>query len=228
MKEILKTIIGKNYTYDYNKSYKELICVLETMTPEEKKEIKFEELYEEFLWNVSENYISIEVIYEFCKKINPELKDLAEESIKENGETINLVDYIIKNNPEGKELIELSTKAIGRVMVENATDLEKVLELKKHIQEKENTHDKVIENIKNSKNKELIVCAALTFEPKLIEEIYGGKTEMYLYLCINTFTDEQNIEFYKERLLTMDDNELNNIFQEKVDKIENKIKMKNF
>ena len=49
---------------------------------------------------------------------------------------------------------------------------------------------------------------------------------MYLYLERNTFTDDECINFFLERLLTMDDSELEKSLDSKAQAIDAKIKEK--
>ena len=49
---------------------------------------------------------------------------------------------------------------------------------------------------------------------------------MYFYLLANTFTDNENIEFYKERLLQMDNHAFTKSINNSAKRVDQKIKEK--
>ena len=152
-------------------------------------------------------------------------RELIKETVKQKGNPITVAAYIGLNQPEDEEIITLVVNAIKNTYPEHDDELNALEALKLYLEEK-NLSDDVVTAIKKTRDPETIVCAALCFEKELIKDVFGSKKDMYFYLLANTFTDNENIEFYKERLLQMDNHAFTKSINNSAKRIDQKIKEK--
>ena len=175
----------------------------------------------------SMNEIDLDFAYKYNKKLKLYLDEEIKNLVYENGNARTIATYIGLNRLENEEIIALSIKAIKKTLPENEEELEVLEQLKSYLYEKK-LYDDVIDAIKDTKDPETLVCASLIFEPNLIKDIFGSKKNMYLYLTANTFTDDEDIEYFKNRLLIMDNEGLKKQLVSSAKKTDQKIKQKLF
>lgn len=217
---IYGSIGGDNVTEEY-----QILLELLTMFSDDKKELDYEVIEKDFLHHLSMNELDLDFAYTFNKKIKLNADEKIDEIVKLHGNTKTIASYIGLNHLEDDEIVSLSVRAIKKALPENEEDVEILNSLKRYLEEK-NLYFDAISAIKSSGDPETLVCSALLFEPSLINEVFGGKKNMFLYLTANTFTDNEDIEYYKERLLSMDDRELDQQIHKSAQKIDAKIKGK--
>ncbi|MBE6150372.1 MAG: hypothetical protein E7162_00945 [Firmicutes bacterium] len=220
---IYGSIGGDNVTEEYGL----LLEVLSTFTDEDKKELDLDKIKSDFLYHVSMNEIDLNFAYKYSRKLNLQLEEEIKQIVYKNGNARTIAAYIGLNKPEDDEIVALAVRAIKKTLPESAEELEVLNQLKVYLYEKK-LYDETLEAIKDSKDPETLVCAALTFEPALIKEVFGSKKNMYLYLTANTFTDDEDIEYFKNRLLSMDNSALEKQLATSAKKTDQKIKQKLF
>lgn len=220
---VYASIGGDNVTYEYQM----LLDMLSSFSTEEREMLDFDLVKKHLLYHVSMNELDLDFIYKFNRKLNLNLEEEIKAIITKKGSPKTIASYIGLNQLEDEEIIELSVTAIKNTLPEKEEELETLEALKRYLEEKR-LYEDTITAIKATKDPETIVCAALVFEPQLIKDIFGSKKNMYLYLTANTFTDNENIEFYKERLLSMDNQALNRSLNNSAKRIDSKIKQKKF
>ena len=220
---IYGSIGGDNVTEEYGL----LLEVLSTFTKADKKDLDLEKVKSDFLYHISMNEIDLDFAYKYNRKLNLGLEEEIKKIVYKNGNARTIAAYIGLNKPEDEEIIALVIKAIKKTLPESDEELEVLNQLKLYLEEKK-LYDDTLDAIKETKDPETLVCAALTFEPVLIKEVFGGKKNMYLYLTANTFTDDEDIEYFKNRLLSMDNNSLEKQLTSSAKKTDQKIKQKLF
>lgn len=207
-----------------NEVYKTLLDFYSSLSDDERKQINVSKLHEMLLEDIAEFDGDLEIIYGFGN-YDADFKKEAEERIKVCSQTTLICQYLDFNDVSGEEFVELGIRAIGSVMPDKEDEIEALAQLREKAIER-GIYDDVINGIKGSGDVETVVCAALCFEPKLIDEIFGGKAQMYIYLHNGRFTDSECLGFFRDRLLTMDSNQLQNDIKSNVRNIDSKIKEK--
>ncbi len=220
---IYGSIGGDNVTEEYGL----LLEVLSTFTEADKKDLDLEKVKSDFLYHISMNEIDLDFAYKYNRKLNLDLEEEIEKIVYANGNARTIASYIGLNKLEDEEIIKLTIRAIKKTLPENEEELEVLNQLKAYLYEKK-LYDETLDAIKDTKDPETFVCAALIFEPALIKEVFGGKKNMYLYLTANTFTDDEDIEYFKNRLLSMDNGALEKQLTSSAKKTDQKIKQKLF
>ena len=209
VQEIFNYYLNKIHQGDINENLKELLEFLE-----EAKNINIctDKLEDILLEIVSDDEADLLILYKFDKYI-PGLKDRIDNVIKSNMTMSKIrCEYILTTKTTDEEFVTLATNAIKDVMV-GYTEHLYLLDEVKNMAKKRNLHDRIINNIKTSGNTDMIICAALSYEDSLINEIFGSIEAMYLYLSTSKFVDADAIEIYKERLLDIDSYSKNNIYK---------------
>lgn len=225
--EIYERIYGSIGGDNITEEYELLLEVLSTFTEEEKQELDYDKISSDFLYHLSMNEIDLDFAYKYNKKLKLYLAEEIKKIVHENGNARTIAAYIGINKPEDEEIIKLVVKAIKKTLPESEEEMEVLSQIKNYLFEKK-LYDETIDAIKETKDPETLVCAALTFEPSLINEVFGGKKNMYLYLTANTFTDDEDIEYFKNRLLSMDNGQLGKQLTTSAKKTDQKIKQKLF
>ena len=222
--EIFKILCYK-IIYEHNYDiFNTLIVFYDSLSVTEKNKIDKEEIEKFILKDIKMGKIKFDTIDKYCNIVNSKFRNKVNYVIENDCyNTLILCEYVNLNSLNNDKFINLSVRAIGAVYIENEVQNNALMDLKNQLQEK-GLYDRVINVIKNSGDIELIVCAALCIESKLIDEIFMGKESMYLYLLANTFTDDENIEFYMKRLLNMDNFELKKNIKKKARNINSFIK----
>lgn len=187
--------------------------------------INVSKLEELILYTMEEDDLDLSVLYSFEKYI-PGIRKKIDANIKGNMILSNICcQYLLSNETADEEFIKLSMKAIKNVLIDNEEQID-LLNKIKNLAIKRNLYDEIIKRIKTCGDQETIVYASLSYEPRLIQEIFESKINMYLYLTANTFTDEEQIELLKSRLLNMDNKEFINHINNKAEEVNQKIKKK--
>ena len=225
IQEIYERLYGSIQGDNITEEYQLLLDTLLLFSKDARDKLNMLEIKNNFLWHVSMNDLNLNFAYEFSKKLNLDLEKEISAIVYNNGNIKTITSYIALNQLEDEEIVELAVLGITKILPEEKEELEIVEYLKEYLFEK-NLYEETISKIKESGNPEIIVAAALCFEPKLIKEIFGSKKDMYLYLCANTFTDDEDIEYYKNRLLTMENNGLKKQLNRQATKLNQKIKQK--
>ena len=219
--EIYSGVSRKDITTEYQK----ILDMLMKLTIEEREQLNIKKIKLDLLWHVSMNEFDLDFVYKFSKKLALDLTNEIDSIVKSNGNVKNIAAYIGLHHLDDDEITDLVIKAIRRVLPENEEDLSVMGSLKTYLEDT-NLYEATMNKIKKTGDPETIVSAALCFENSLIKEIFENKKNMYLYLTANTFTDAEDIEYYKKRLLSMDDNELEKQLNNKALKTDIKIKKK--
>lgn len=205
--------------------YGQILTFLSCLPEDEVKELDFSELHEMLFYDIEGFDGDLEVIYAFGN-YDAEFKKEAEERIRECDQTNLICQYIDYHEVDGEEFVELAVRAIGSVMTDKDDELDALARLKGKAIEK-GLYDDLISGVKASGDIETVVCAALCFEPKLIDDVFGGKAQMYIYLHNASFMHDDCLESFRERLLTMDDSQFDREIKTSVKSINTKIKSKN-
>ena len=204
--------------------YKTLLDFYRSLTDSERKQLNISALHEMLLEDIAEFEGDLEIIYGFGN-YDADFKKEAEKRIKVCDQTPLICQYLEVNDVSDDEFVSLGVRAIGVVMPDSETEIASLCRLKEKTIEK-GLYDEMISGIKESGSVETVVCAALCFEPRLIDEIFGGKPQMYIYLSNAKFTDSECLGFFKDRLLTMDDSQLDKDIKASVKALDTKIKSK--
>lgn len=204
--------------------YKTLLDFYKSLSDDERKQLDVSALHEMLLEDIAEFEGDLEIIYGFGN-YDADFKKEAEERIKVCDQTPLICQYLEVNDVADDEFVSLGVRAIGAVMPDSETEVASLYGLREKTIQK-GLYDEMLRGIKESGNVETVVCAALCFEPRLIDEIFGGKAQMYIYLSNAKFTDSECLEFFKDRLLTMDSNQLQNDIKASVKNLDAKIKSK--
>lgn len=186
--------------------FKELLELYMSFSDSEKRSLDFSKMHEKMKFNLHNADIDLDVVYALCDG-NEELLAEVNSIARESHGTRLLYQYIKGNELSDEEFVELSVRAVKNVLPDEETEVGELLELRGMAVER-GLLDDIVTGIKTSGDIETVVCGALCYEPKLIDDVFGGKSNMYLYLRANTFTDDECITFFIDRLLTMDDGEL--------------------
>ncbi len=205
--------------------YGELLEFLSGLSADEIKEIDFSELHEMLFYDIEGFDGDLEVIYAFGN-YDADFKKEAEERIRECDQTNLICQYIDYHDVDGEDFVQLGVRAIGSVMTDKEDELESLRGLKAKAVEK-GLYDDLISGVKLSGDITTVVCAALCFEPKLIDEVFGGKAQMYIYLNNSHFAHDDVLESFRDRLLTMDDSQFDREIKNSVKTINTNIKSKN-
>ena len=216
---VYASIGGDNVTEDYEM----LLEMLLSFSKDD--ELDYGLIKDHLLYHIGMNEIDLSFAYKFNSKLRLYLQDEIKETVKQKGNPITVAAYIGLNQPEDEEIITLVVNAIKNTYPEHDDELNALEALKLYLEEK-NLSDDVVTAIKKTRDPEIIVCAALCFEKELIKDVFGSKKDMYFYLLANTFTDNENIEFYKERLLQMDNHAFTKSINNSAKRIDQKIKEK--
>lgn len=204
--------------------YKTLLDFYNSLSDDERKQLDVSALHEMLLEDIAEFEGDLEIIYGFGN-YDADFKKEAEERIKVCDQTPLICQYLEVNDVADDEFVSLGVRAISAVMPDSETEVASLYGLREKTIQK-GLYDEMLRGIKESGNVETVVCAALCFEPGLIDEIFGGKAQMYIYLSNAKFTDSECLEFFKDRLLTMDSNQLQNDIKASVKNLDAKIKSK--
>lgn len=204
--------------------YKTLLDFYKSLSDSEREQLDVSALHEMLLEDIAEFEGDLEIIYGFGN-YDASFKKEAEERIKVCDQTPLICQYLECNDVSSEEFVELGVRAISAVMPDSETEVASLYRLREKTIEK-GLYDEMISGIKSSGSVETVVCAALCFEPRLIDEVFGGKAQMYIYLHNGRFTDSECLGFFRDRLLTMDSNQLQNDIKSNVINIDAKIKEK--
>jgi len=224
-KKYFDYLCSKMYRENINESYYDLIDFYNSLSKEEKINFDTKTIEEIILFKIENHAIMYEIIDNYCNIINPSFREEVNKIIETKKDTKLLCDYLYFNDLEEEKYINLSIIAIKNIFPEKEEEIDLLQKLKLKLQEK-GLYEKIIDKIKSSGDITLIVSTALCFESKLIDDIFEGKENMYLYLLANTFTDEDDIKYYKKRLLKLEDNNLKKTIKLKAKTIDEKIKGK--
>lgn len=204
--------------------FRDLLALYLSLSDLEKASLDFSEMHDRMLYHFDNGSVPLDVAYALCDG-DESLIDSVKELAKESEETRIIHQYIMSTEVSDEDFVELSVRAVKNVLPDEEIDNAALLELRGMAAER-GLLDDIVTNIKTSGDVETVVCGALCYEPTLIDEVFGGKANMYLYLKSNTFTDNECINFFLERLLTMDDSELEKSLDAKAKAIDAKIKGK--
>jgi hypothetical protein len=225
IQELYERIYGSINGDNITEEYQLLLDTLLMFSNETRQNLNIQEIKNDFLWHISMNDLNLNFAYKFSKELNLKLENEISTIIQNNGNIKTITSYIGLNQLEDEEIVKLAVLGIKKILPEKQEDIEIAKCLKEYLEEKD-LYEKTISQIKQSGDPETIVAAALCFEPKLIKEIFGSKKDMYLYLCANTFSDDEDIEYYKDRLLNMENNGLKRQLTKQATKLNEKIKQK--
>lgn len=201
--------------------YHAILELYSGLSDRERRKIDVSGIHERLLDDIANFDGDLEIIYGFGN-YDAEFKNEAEERVKTCRQTTLICQYLDCNEVEEDEYVSLGLRAIASVM----TDSDEEVRALAHLREmsKENgMYEKIVNGVKTSGDIETVVCASLCFEPKLIDEVFGGKAQMYMYLSAGDFTDGECLEMFRERLLTMDSCQLQNDMETTVRKLDQKI-----
>lgn len=197
-----------------------LVNLYDSLSASAKSEIDLSRIEKTILYNIECGRINYEGIDDYCNRVNPSFRKKVNSTIENKcNDTSILCSYLEHSELDESQYINLSVKAIICVLPDNQKQTAALAQLKKQIQEK-GLYDTVITEIKALGDVETMVCTALCFENKLIDEVFGGKESMFLYLSANTFTDDELIPVYLESLLSVDDNALEKDLVQKAKRID--------
>lgn len=222
--EIFDSVVKKASYKTNGEGFRDLLELYLSLSDIEKESLDFDGMYENVLYHLENGDIPLDVAYALCDG-DEALIENVNELAKESNETRIIHQYLIKNEVSDDDFVELSIRAVKNVLPDEEIDNAALLELR-GIAVERGLLDDIVTGIKSSGDVETVVCGALCYETSLIDEIFGGKANMYLYLESNTFTDDECIKFFLERLLTMDDSELEKSLDSKAQAIDAKIKGK--
>lgn len=223
--EIVDVLASQLLIGDATLGYRRILDFYLSLSEEDKKSIDMSAVEDNLIFSLENGDIDLDVAYGYCT-VNEELKTTIDQIAQNHYSTKILYQYLLRRGMEGEDFVDFSVRAIKGVMPEKEEDLAMLDDIRKMSYQK-GLYDDIVSGIKTSGDVKTVVCGALCFEPMLIDEIFGGKGNMYFYLVENTFTDNQDIECFKERLMTMDDNELKNNVSSKAREVDQKIKEKN-
>lgn len=226
MKQVTQQLFDKFYANarkNRETLYDTAIYFYSTLCEPYDTDIDTTEVEEDILFDIEIGTIDYETIEAYCNQVNPIFRKTAYAAIEEGTSFELLCAYMKNNDLETEKYVELAALAVATVLPSVDTEIELLAKLKEDLTAK-GLYDKTVEELKSSGEPETLVCAALCFSPELIDEIFGGKENMYLYLTANTFTDDHNIKSYKELLLSMNDKELQSRMTTKAESIDQKIK----
>ena len=211
---------------DNNKEvYKKILAFYGSLSDEERSKLDVSKLHEMLFYEIEGFDGDLEIIYGFGN-YDAGFKKEAEERIKECNQTKLICQFIDFNDVDGEEFVELGVRAIGSVITDQDDEIEALSWLKAKALEK-GLYDDVVNGVKASGEITTVVCAALCFEPKLIDEVFGGKAQMYIYLHNSHFAHDDVLESFRDRLLTMDDGQLDTTIKSSVKDVNTKIKGRN-
>lgn len=219
--QMINFMLGTINRNNKKEVYQSILEHYSSLTDEERKEIDVSVIHERLLDDIANFDGDLEILYGFGN-YDAEFKAEAEERIKQCRQTTLICQYLGANDVEQDEFVVLGLRAIGSVMTDKEDEVSALYSLRE--KSKENgTYDELIKGIKTCGDIETVVCAALCFEPQLIDDVFGGKVQMYMYLSAGEFTDGENLSFYRERLLTMDSYQLQNDMETNVRRLDEKI-----
>ena len=200
-----------------NEGYKSLLEYYISLSSEQREEVDLSRVYESLLLTLDDFEVELEIIYGFAR-YDSSFKQEVDEEIESCGQTALICQYIELNDKNDEDFVSLCISAISVVMPENQNEIEALAKLREKCIQR-GLYDRVYEAIKLSGNVETVIYASLCFDSKLIDEVFGGKKEMFLYLSAVNFDNEECID----RLLALDSNQLQKSMKETVKSIDKKI-----
>lgn len=208
-----------------NEELKAFLNLYISLSEEKRSKLNITEIKEFIIEKFKKDEIDYQTAYGFAN-YNPDLKIKLDEILK-NAIFLTQIrcEYLLTNETSEEQFIDLSIKAIKSIFVEDNYQIQLIEKIKLLAIERK-LYNTIVDKIKTSGDIETIICAALGYEPKLIDEVFGGKLNMFIYLTANTFTDEQNIKYYISRLFEMDNNEFDKYITNEAKKIDLKIAKK--
>lgn len=217
----------RNFDFQENDvtKLKDILTLLENSTEEEIKKYNFEKLEKGIILKFEDDELDIELAYKYAE-YNEDFKIMLDDILmNEEMITTTRCQYLLSMNTTDEEFINLSIKAIEGLLIEEETQLKLINKIKKIAIERD-LYDEIVDGIKTCGDVNTIVCAALSYESKLIDEIFGGKINMYLYLKHATFTDSECLDLYIDKLFKMDNNKLENYIKNNIKTIQKRINKK--
>ena len=222
--EIFDSVVKKAPYKTNGEGFRDLLELYLSLSDAEKESLDFKGMHDSLIFHVENGDVPLNIAYALCDGDEVLIENINELAKKSN-ETRIIHQYIMRNEVDDSDFVELSIRAVKNVLPDVEIDNAALLELR-GIAVERGLLDDVVTGIKTSGDVETVVCGALCYETSLIDEVFGGKANMYLYLESNTFTDDECINFFLERLLTMDDSELEKSLDSKAQAIDAKIKEK--
>ena len=219
--EMINFMLGTINRNNKKEVFQSILEHYSSLTDEERKEIDVSALHERLLDDIANFDGDLEILYGFGY-YDAEFKAEAEERVKQCRQTTLICQYLDFNEVEREEFVILGLRAIASVMTDREEEVSALYRLREKAKE-DGSYDDLINGIKTRGDVETVVCAALCFEPQLIDEVFGGKAQMYMYLSAGEFTDGECLELYRERLLTMDSCQLQNDMETNVRSLDEKI-----
>ena len=219
--QIINLMLGTINGSNKREVFQSILENYSSLSDEERKEIDVSVIHERLLDDIANFEGDLEILYGFGN-YDARFKAEAEERIKQCRQTTLICQYLDHNEVSTEEFVALGINAIRSVLTEKEDEVSALYSLRE--KSKENgAYDEFIKGIKTCGDIETVVCAALCFEPQLIDDVFGGKVQMYMYLSAGKFTDEECLGFYRDRLLAMDSCQLQNDMETNVRRLDEKI-----
>lgn len=205
-----------------NTTLKNIVQLFGSLSEEERKKYDLQKFEDDLLYKFEDDCIDVNLAYEYAK-FRENFKEKLDHILnKSKLLTTTRCQYLLSMETTDEEFVNLSLKAINGVLVENEEHVELMNKIK-DLAIKRGLYDQIVNRIKVCGDISCIVCASLVYETKLIDEIFEGKENMFLYLTANTFTDEEDIQFYITKLFEIDNKDLEHRLDKKAKSINEKI-----
>ena len=201
------------------RDYSEIFQFLEIVSSIENLDLN--ELEQAIIFDISNDDLSLLTGYEYSDKYNPEFIN----EINSNVETFtsnNTLRYLTVNNAPEEEINKHIVEVFRGLMYDEEEVREVVSEFKSSMQER-NLFDSTVETIKKSRNIDAIITTGLVYDESIIDEFFGNKLNLYYYILDSKEITDEEVNFYRDYIYTMNNNEVGNQIEAKIKKIENKI-----